>query len=56
MSEYLCFIPGWPEVTYRISAETRGKALYRYLKMGREAGYQLRFTELRAHKMSEATQ
>jgi len=48
-----CFIPGWPEVTYEIKAETRGKALSTYWRMGRDAGYELAFTELRAHNVTE---
>jgi len=50
-----CFIPGWPEVTYEIKAETRGEALYTYWLMGQEAGYDLKFTELRARNVTEAT-
>ena len=53
MKTWRCFSPFWPEVTCEITAESRGKALYKYWMMGREAGYDLDYKALRARLITE---
>lgn len=48
----------WPEaddpfMTIIINAETRGKAIANYVSRAQEAGYQLRFIDARARRISK---